>query len=97
MIAPNYNQRYQSKRALHGMIECSYGSPTNSRVNSCSGGGCWKHARDCDKSGRRFALKRFCVDYADRIPRLMDKKIDEIEATLKKRFPALQHMDIEIN
>ncbi|MDO8481650.1 MAG: cation diffusion facilitator family transporter [bacterium] len=43
------------------------------------------------------SFKRFCVDYADRIPRLMGKKIDEIEATLKKRFPAVQHIDIEIN
>ena len=43
------------------------------------------------------AFKRFCVDYADRIPRLMGKKIDEIEAQLKKRFPALEHIDIEIN
>src|SRR3989338_4924011 len=43
------------------------------------------------------AFKRFCVDYADRIPRLMGKKIDEIEIMLKKRFPAVQHIDIEIN
>lgn len=43
------------------------------------------------------AFKRFCVDYADRIPRLMGKKIDDIETTLKKRFPAVQHIDIEIN
>lgn len=43
------------------------------------------------------AFKRFCVDYADRIPRLMGKKIDEIEVKLKKRFPAVEHIDIEIN
>ena len=43
------------------------------------------------------AFKRFCVDYADRIPRLMGKKIDEIETMLKKRFPAVAHIDIEIN
>lgn len=43
------------------------------------------------------AFKRFCVDYADRIPRLMGKKIDEIEAMLKKRFPSVRHIDIEIN
>src|SRR3989338_2522644 len=43
------------------------------------------------------AFKRFCVDYADRIPRLMGKKIDEIEAMLRKRFPAVRHIDIEIN
>ncbi|MEK7106790.1 MAG: cation diffusion facilitator family transporter [Patescibacteria group bacterium] len=43
------------------------------------------------------AFKRFCVDYADRIPRLMGKKIDEIEAMLKERFPSVRHIDIEIN
>lgn len=43
------------------------------------------------------AFKRFCVDYADRIPRLMGKKIDDIETMLKKRFPAVRHVDIEIN
>ncbi|MDO8552587.1 MAG: cation diffusion facilitator family transporter [bacterium] len=43
------------------------------------------------------AFKRFCVDYADRIPRLMGKKIDEIEIRLKKRFPSVRHIDIEIN
>jgi zinc transporter 9 len=42
-------------------------------------------------------FKRFCVDYADRIPRLMGKKIDEIEAKLRKRFPPIRHIDIEIN
>lgn len=43
------------------------------------------------------AFKRFCVDYADRIPRLMGKKIDEIEKMLRKRFPSVRHIDIEIN
>ena len=42
-------------------------------------------------------FKRFCVDYADRIPRLIGKKIDEVEARLKKKFPAVEHIDIEIN
>ncbi|MEK7132694.1 MAG: cation diffusion facilitator family transporter [Patescibacteria group bacterium] len=42
-------------------------------------------------------FKRFCVDYADRIPRLMGKKIDEVELKLKERFPAVKHIDIEIN
>ncbi|MCE9541815.1 cation diffusion facilitator family transporter [Candidatus Kaiserbacteria bacterium] len=42
-------------------------------------------------------FKKFCVDYADRIPRLMGKKIDEIEATLREKFPHVRHIDIEIN
>lgn len=43
------------------------------------------------------AFKRYSVDYADRIPRLMGKKIDEIEGRLKKHFPSIEHIDIEIN
>ena len=42
-------------------------------------------------------FKRFSVDYADRIPRLMGKRIDEIEGKLRKRFPSIWHIDIEIN
>ena len=42
-------------------------------------------------------FKRFCVDYADRIPRLMGKKIDRVEKMLRQRFPAVHHIDIEIN
>ncbi len=42
-------------------------------------------------------FKRFVADYADRIPRLMGKKIDEIEKRLKTAYPGLRHIDIEIN
>lgn len=43
------------------------------------------------------AFKRFCVDYADRIPRLVGKKIDEIESRIKKLHPSIRHIDIELN
>lgn len=43
------------------------------------------------------AFKKFSVDYADRIPRLIGRKIDEIEVRIKKRFPSIRHIDIEIN
>jgi len=43
------------------------------------------------------AFKRFCADYADRIPRLMGKKIDDIEARIRKHHPGIRHIDIEIN
>jgi zinc transporter 9 len=43
------------------------------------------------------AFKRFCVDYADRIPRLMGKKIDVIEERLKAEFPEVRYIDMEIN
>ncbi len=42
-------------------------------------------------------FKRFVANYADRIPRLMGKKIDEIEKRLKSAYPGLRHIDIEIN
>ena len=43
------------------------------------------------------AFKRFCADYADRIPRLIGKKIDEIELRIRKKHPSIRHIDIEIN
>ena len=42
-------------------------------------------------------FKKFCVDYADRIPRLIGKKIDDIESRIKKLHPSIRHIDIEIN
>lgn len=40
---------------------------------------------------------KFCVEFADRVPRLMGKRIDEIEKRLKARYPEVRHIDIEIN
>ena len=42
-------------------------------------------------------FKKFCVEYADRIPRLIGKKIDDIEGRIKKLHPGIRHIDIEIN
>ena len=42
-------------------------------------------------------FKRFLADYTDRIPRLMGKKIDEIEKRLCEKHPSIRHIDIEIN
>ncbi len=42
-------------------------------------------------------FKKFYVDYADRIPRLIGKRIDEIESRIRERFPNVRHIDIEIN
>ncbi|MBV9159908.1 MAG: cation diffusion facilitator family transporter [Candidatus Kaiserbacteria bacterium] len=42
-------------------------------------------------------FKKFCVEYADRIPRLMGKKIDEIEEKIREAYPSIRHIDIEIN
>jgi zinc transporter 9 len=43
------------------------------------------------------AFKRFCVWYADRIPRMIGKKIDEIEGRVKSACPHVRYIDIEIN
>ncbi len=42
-------------------------------------------------------FKKFLADYADRIPRLMGKRIDKIEARIRKYFPSIRNIDIEIN
>lgn len=42
-------------------------------------------------------FKKFCFDYADRIPRLVGRKIDEIERELKKENPGVKYIDIEVN
>lgn len=42
-------------------------------------------------------FKRFLADYADQIPRLMGKKIDDIEKKLREKHPSIWHIDIEIN
>ena len=51
-----------------------------------------------DEIGNDFeAFKRFSAEYADRIPRLMGRKVDEIEKRIRARFPSIRHIDIEIN
>ena len=42
-------------------------------------------------------FKKFCVDYADRMPRLVGRKIDEIEQRLKAENQGVKYIDIEIN
>lgn len=40
---------------------------------------------------------RFCVDYANRIPRLIWKNIDTLEGKIKKYYPEVRHIDVELN
>lgn len=42
-------------------------------------------------------FKKFLANYADQIPRLMGKKIDDIEKRLRAKHPSIRHIDIEIN
>ena len=39
----------------------------------------------------------FCVDYADRVPRVIGEQINEIEKKIKEEVPGIKHIDIEIN
>lgn len=48
-------------------------------------------------TGDYEAFKKFSAEYADRIPRLMGKKIDEVEKRIRAAFPQIRHIDIEIN
>lgn len=40
---------------------------------------------------------KFCVDYADRLPRIMGKEIDAIEKKIQEEYPCIRHIDIELN
>jgi len=40
---------------------------------------------------------RFCVDYADRVPRMIGNRIDEVEKKIKDEIPEVRHIDIEVN
>jgi len=40
---------------------------------------------------------KFCVDYADRIPRIIGKRIDALEKNIKEKHPEIKHIDIELN
>ena len=50
-----------------------------------------------DVQGDQEEFNKFCVEYLDRVPRLVGKKIDEIEKKIKDRFPQIVFIDIEIN
>jgi len=47
--------------------------------------------------GDQEEFNKFCVEYLDRVPRLVGNKIDEIEKKIKERFPQIVFIDIEIN
>ena len=40
---------------------------------------------------------RFSAEFIDRIPRLMGKRIDDIERKIQRKIPGITHIDIEIN
>jgi len=42
-------------------------------------------------------FKKFCMHYADRVPRLVGKKIDEIETRIRTENQGVKYIDIEVN
>jgi zinc transporter 9 len=50
---------------------------------------------DMGESEEEFV--RFCVEYADRIPRIIGEHINRVEAKVQKAFPSVTHVDIELN
>jgi zinc transporter 9 len=48
-------------------------------------------------SGDYEEFKKFYVDYADRVPRLIGSKIDQIESKIRAHFPKVRYIDIELN
>ena len=39
----------------------------------------------------------FCIDFTGRLPRLIGTRIDAVEAEIKKKYPQVKHIDLEIN
>jgi len=37
------------------------------------------------------------ADFVDRVPRVIGKKINEIEDKIQKAIPGVKHIDIEVN
>ncbi|RJQ23143.1 cation diffusion facilitator family transporter [Candidatus Parcubacteria bacterium] len=50
-----------------------------------------------DVKGDYEEFKKFVADYADRVPRLVGKRIDEIEKQIEAKYPSIRHIDIELN
>jgi len=43
------------------------------------------------------AFLEFCIDFTGRLPRLLGTRIDDLEASIRKEFPQVRHIDLEIN
>ncbi|MDO8604073.1 MAG: cation diffusion facilitator family transporter [bacterium] len=61
-----------------------------------SNGGMLKEDYETIRGDYQDFLK-YVVDYTDRVPRVIGKRIDKIEERIKKEIPAVRHIDIEIN
>lgn len=50
-----------------------------------------------DVKGDYEEFKKFVADYTDRVPRLVGKRIDDVEKTIEAKYPSVRHIDIELN
>ena len=50
-----------------------------------------------DVKGDYEEFKKFIADYTDRVPRLVGKRIDDVEKRIEAKYPSVKHIDIELN
>jgi zinc transporter 9 len=50
-----------------------------------------------DIDGDYEEFKKYVIYHTNRIPRIMGKRIDEIEAIIKAKYPQIAYIDLEIN
>jgi solute carrier family 30 (zinc transporter), member 9 len=50
-----------------------------------------------DMDGEYEEFKKYIIYHTSRIPRIMGKRIDEIEAKIKAKYPQIAYIDLEIN
>ncbi len=80
----------------HYQIKCEVEFNGSALMRNMSTNGFIKKEYESVKDDYQEFL-RFFVDYADRMPRLIGTRIDEIEKQIQSEIPAIKHIDIEIN
>jgi len=77
-------------------VKCEIEFNGNALLKELSKGYPLKEAYE-DVKGDYEEFKKFVADYTDRVPRLVGKRIDEVEKTIEAKYPAVRHIDIELN
>ena len=77
-------------------VKCEIEFNGNALLKELSKGYPLKEAYE-DVKGDYEEFKKFVADYTDRVPRLVGKRIDDIEKTIEAKYPSVKHIDIELN
>lgn len=77
-------------------IKCDAEFNGNALAKEMFAHGVLKEEYDLVKDDYQEFIK-FCVEYIDRVPRLVGSHIDRIEKRIQKEFPEVIHIDIELN